>query len=213
MDRPIPAISGLYAITPDCVDTAKLLRLAESALSGGVTILQYRSKIPDELLRLRQAELLRDLTRRFSVPLIINDDVRLAKQIDADGVHLGITDIGLTGARAFLGKQRMIGISCYNNLSRAREAFDLGADYLAFGSFYSSRSKPDAVVAGIELLRSARAEFPVPLVAIGGICARNAMPLIEAGADALAVISALFGATNVKSASAEFVKLFNQSMT
>jgi thiamine-phosphate pyrophosphorylase len=211
MYLPTRVISGLYAITPDCVDTAKLLRLAESALSGGASILQYRSKISDELLRLSQAEKLRDLTRRFSVPLIINDDVRLAGQVDADGVHLGITDTGLTGARAFLGKHKMIGISCYNQLSRAREAFILGADYLAFGSFYSSRSKPDAMMADIELLRRARAEFPVPLVAIGGITVQNAVPLIEAGADSLAVISALFDATDVKSAATEFAKLFNQS--
>ena len=207
------AISGLYAVTPDCADTARLLELAENALSGGVNVLQYRNKGAGKLLRLNQAARLLELTRQFSVPLIINDDVDLALQINADGVHLGATDAELNYARDALGKQKIVGISCYNSMSRAREAAAAGADYLAFGSFYSSRIKPDAVTANVELLREARAEFGMPLVAIGGITAQNALPLLKAGADAVAVISALFDAEDVKVVANQFSELFNKSTT
>jgi thiamine-phosphate pyrophosphorylase len=207
------AISGLYAITPDCADTAQLLRLAEDALSGGADVLQYRNKRADKLLRLNQAERLLELTRQFSVPLIINDDIDLALQINAEGVHLGATDAKLSHARDALGRQKIIGISCYNSMSRAREAVSAGADYLAFGSFYSSRIKPDAVTASVDLLRAARAEFDIALVAIGGITLQNAAPLIRAGADAVAVISALFDVADIKSTARIFSELFNQSTT
>jgi len=165
------------------------------------------------MLRLNQAERLLELTRQFSVPLIINDDVDLAFQINADGVHLGAADIKLSQARDALGKQKIIGISCYNSMSRAREAVTAGADYLAFGSFYSSRIKPDAVTASLDLLRAARAEFAISLVAIGGITLQNAVPLIKAGADAVAVISALFDTADIKCTSRNFSELFNQSTT
>lgn len=213
MAQPTLAISGLYAITPDCDDTARLLRLAKQALSGGAHILQYRSKGADKALQLIQAQSLRDLSRQFSVPLIINDDVDLALQVSADGVHLGATDVQLSTARAILGRDKIIGISCYNCLSRARDAASAGADYLAFGSFYPSCIKPYAVTATVELLRAARAEFSIPLVAIGGITVQNAPPLIAAGADAVAVISALFEAADVEVVAGNFSGLFDQSTT
>jgi len=203
-----PCIKGLYAITPDCADTEDLLRRARLALAGGARVLQYRNKSADAALRLAQASALRELTREFVVPFIVNDDVHLAAQVDADGVHLGAMDGSLDAARDMLGKHKIIGISCYNQLSLARNAIAAGADYVAFGAFFSSGVKPDAVTADVELLRRARAEFAVPLVAIGGITAQNGASLVAAGADALAVISALFDAVDSRAAAQDFSKLF-----
>src|SRR5574340_1110816 len=135
-------ISGLYAITPDETDTAELLRKVRLVLLGGARVLQYRNKAADAALRLRQAEALRGLTREFAVPLIVNDDVALAQQADADGVHLGGADGSVAEARVVLGGGRLIGVSCYNRLALAHEAASLGADYVAFGSFFASTVKP-----------------------------------------------------------------------
>lgn len=204
----IPCIKGLYAITPDCADTANLLRRTRLALAGGAGVLQYRNKSATAALLLEQAMALRELTREFAVPFIVNDDVYLAVQANADGVHLGSMDGSLNAARDVLGKHKIIGISCYNQLSLARDAVAAGADYVAFGAFFSSGVKPDAVAADAGLLRQARAEFAVPLVAIGGITAQNGMPLVNAGAGALAVISALFDAADIQAAARDFSKLF-----
>jgi thiamine-phosphate pyrophosphorylase len=201
-------ICGLYAITPDSDDTADLLRRVRMALDGGVHVLQYRNKSPDAVLRLAQAAALRELAREFAVPFIVNDDVRLAAETDADGVHLGAEDGGLEVARAVLGRNKLIGVSCYNRLLLAHEAAGAGADYVAFGAFFPSGIKPAAVRAEAALLRQARAELGVPLVAIGGITAQNGASLVEAGADALAVISALFNAAEIRSAAQDFAKLF-----
>ncbi len=203
-----PVISGLYAITADCADTSDLLWQVRQALSGGVTILQYRNKSAAASLRLEQATALRGLTREFGIPLVVNDDVNLAYQVNADGVHLGATDTGVKAARMVLGSQKIIGVSCYNRLFLAREAIAAGADYVAFGSFFSSGVKPDAAKADTELLHQARAEFDVPLVAIGGITALNGASLVDAGAESLAVISALFGAADIRAAAQAFTKLF-----
>ena len=173
-------------------------------------MLQYRNKTANNALRLVQAQCLRELTRQFSVPLIINDDVQLAAQVGADGVHLGAADTTPDAARAVLGRQKIIGISCYNRPSLARAAVNEGADYVAFGAFFSSTVKPDAVVADAEMLRQVRSELEVPLVAIGGITAQNGAELIKAGADALAVISALFDAADIQAAAQSFSKLFIQ---
>ena len=201
-------IHGLYAITPDCTDTVYLLRRTRQVLSGGARVLQYRNKSADAALRLTQAEALRELTREFAVTFIVNDDAHLALQVDADGVHLGATDGELNVARATLGKHKIIGISCYNRLALAQEAVAAGADYVAFGAFFPSTVKPVAVTADVELLRQVRTEFAVPLVAIGGITVQNAASLINAGADALAVISALFDAVDSQAAAQDFSRLF-----
>ena len=160
------------------------------------------------MLRLKQAIALRKLTTEFSVPLIINDDALLARQVDADGVHLGGEDGSVETARVQLGSSKIIGVSCYNRLERAREAVKQGADYVAFGSFFSSTVKPDALTATADLLRQARRETGVPIVAIGGITANNGAPLLEAGATALAVISALFSAPDIQGSARQFSKLF-----
>lgn len=210
MFRPIHAISGLYAITPDLASTPDLLARTELALGGGARVLQYRNKTADGALRLEQAAALRQLTRRYSVPLIVNDDARLAAEVDADGVHLGASDAPLASARALLGPQKIIGVSCYNLPPLARAAVSGGADYVAFGAFFSSGVKPDAVVAQPGMLRKMRAELHVPLVAIGGITAQNGAELVRAGADALAVISALFHARDTRAAALELSGLFNR---
>lgn len=203
-------IKGLYAITPDSTDTADLLRRTRLVLSGGAKVLQYRNKSADAVLRLIQAAALRRLSNELDVTFIVNDDARLALQVDADGVHLGAADGELKAARSILGKHKIIGISCYNRLSLAREAVAAGADYVAFGAFFPSTVKPEAVTADVELLRRARAEFDVPLVAIGGITAQNASPLVAAGVDALAVISAVFDAADSYAAARDFSRFFIQ---
>ena len=203
-----PVIKGLYALTPDSTDTADLLRCVRLALSGGVRVLQYRNKIANPALRLTQAQALRAVTREFGVTLIVNDDAQLAARVDADGVHLGATDGEIKTARALLGNNRLIGVSCYNQLSLAHSAVLAGADYVAFGAFYSSGVKPDAAVATLDLLRDARAELSVPIVAIGGISAENGALLVQAGADALAVISAVFDAADIQLAAQNLAKLF-----
>lgn len=200
-------ISGLYAITPDERDTAELLRKVRQVLLGGAQVVQYRNKLADAQLRFEQAGALRALTREFGVPLIVNDDAELARRVDADGVHLGGTDGSVAAARALLGAEKVIGVSCYNRAPLAFEAAQQGADYVAFGAFFPSGVKPDAVQASPELLQQARRELNVPIVAIGGITVQNGAQLLEAGADALAVISAVFAATDIQGAARQFADL------
>ena len=204
------SIRGLYAITPDSADTAELLRKVRLALQGGARVLQYRNKTADAALRLQQAQALRQLTREFAATFIVNDDAQLAAQVDADGVHLGGEDGSVAAARALLGEVKIIGVSCYNRQSLAAEAVQAGADYVAFGAFFPSSVKPDAVRAEPELLARARRELAVPLVAIGGITPDNGAALVQAGADALAVISAVFDAADIRSAAQEFSTLISK---
>ena len=205
------AVSGLYAITPDCTDTASLLRMVEQALIGGTRLVQYRNKQADVALRHEQASELLALCRRFHVPLIINDDLRLADLSGADGVHLGKDDGNVREARLILGAGKLVGVSCYNDLQRAIEVESQGADYVAFGSFFPSATKPAAVAAPLSLLHEAKHGLSIPVVAIGGITADNAGQLIEAGADAIAVISALFDTPDIRSAATRFATLFEIS--
>ena len=200
-------ISGLYAITPEEQCTAELLRRVNLALQGGVRVLQYRNKLGCAITRLEQATALRQLTRAFDVPLIINDDAALAMQVDADGVHLGGEDGSVNAARAMLGSGKMIGVSCYNRLSLAHQAAGAGADYVAFGAFFASVVKPSAPVATLDLLVQARRELDLPLVAIGGITVQNGASLLTSGASALAVISALFSAEDIELAARQFANL------
>ncbi len=203
-------ISGLYAITPQYADVDVLLDQVRQALEGGAQAVQYRDKSGDVALRFEQASELLGLCRDFGVPLIVNDDLRLADLIGADGIHLGRDDVSLREARLVLGRDKIIGVSCYNDFSLARTAQDGGADYVAFGSFFASPTKPQAVSAPLALLHQAKRELRVPLVAIGGITLANASLLVEAGADALAVISAVFDSGNIRTAAAEFAQLFSK---
>lgn len=200
-------IRGLYAITPDEADTAALLYKVRLALTGGAAVLQYRNKAADATLRAEQAGALRRLTREFDVPLIVNDDAALARHVEADGVHLGGEDGSVAEARELLGDAGIIGVSCYNRLPLAQGAVKQGADYVAFGAFFNSGVKPEAVEATPELLRQARQELKVPIVAIGGITAQNGAQLLEAGADALAAISAVFAAADIQEAARQFAEL------
>jgi len=200
-------IKGLYAVTPDIADTALLVAKVETVLAAGARLLQYRNKQADERTRREQAAALRDACRRHGATLIINDDVALAAALDADGVHIGVDDAALLDARTQLGADKIIGVSCYADLARARTAAAQGADYIAFGSFFASTVKPGAVRAPLSLLQAART-LGVPIVAIGGITLANAGALIAAGADAVAVVSALFAAPDADSATRRFGQLF-----
>jgi thiamine-phosphate pyrophosphorylase len=171
-------------------------------------MIQYRSKVVDARCRGQQAARLVDLCSAQGALLIVNDDVALAWEVDADGVHLGREDMSVTDARAALGDRALIGVSCYDSLARAREAQSEGADYVAFGSFFPSDVKPGAVRAPLELLRAARIVINLPVVAIGGITPANGGGLVEAGADALAVISALFQVPDSCVAAQAFAALF-----
>jgi thiamine-phosphate pyrophosphorylase len=204
-------ISGLYAVTRETRDGDWLAVQVERALIGGARVVQYRNKSADRDLRRRQAVRLRDLCRQHEAALIINDDVGLTLEIDADGVHLGRDDQSLVEARAILGAGKLIGVSCYDSLALASQAQKSGADYVAFGSFFPSAVKPQAVRASLELLREARLQLRLPIVAIGGITPDNGAALVEAGADALAVISALFQVTDTLSAAHAFARLFAPS--
>jgi thiamine-phosphate pyrophosphorylase len=199
---------GLYAITPETADTGRLLAQVEAALAGGVAAVQYRDKSTDVARRHEQASELVALCRRYAAPLIVNDDLRLADLADADGVHLGRGDGSVREARIILGPRKFIGASCYQHLDLAVAAQAAGADYVAFGSFFPSPTKPDAGRASLDLLRAACAVVRVPLVAIGGITRANAAALLDAGADGLAVLSALFDAPDIRAAARDLNQLF-----
>ncbi|MET0088751.1 MAG: thiamine phosphate synthase [Candidatus Thiodiazotropha sp.] len=201
---------GLYAITDSGLCPAERLEeQVTQALLGGARILQYRDKSQDRARRLREAGMLKDLCEAHDALLIINDDLTLARQVRAHGVHLGRDDTALKNARDMLGPDSVIGISCYNSLEIARAAAQAGADYLAFGRFFPSTTKPEAVNAAPSLLTAARSELNRPLVAIGGITPENGAPLIEAGADMLAVVHGVFGQPDVQAASRRLAALFS----
>jgi len=206
-----PAIAGLYAITPDLADTPELLRKVRLALQGGARVLQYRNKTADAALQLQQASTLRNLTREFDTTYIVNDDAALAAQVDADGVHLGGEDGSVAAARALLGATKIIGVSCYNRAPLAMAAVQQGADYVAFGAFFPSSVKPEAVKAEVSMLRAARKEMDVPIVAIGGITLQNGAELVQAGATSLAVISGLWDAPDIETSAKDFSTLFSRT--
>jgi thiamine-phosphate pyrophosphorylase len=181
-----------------------------AALDGGATTIQYRNKAAAPEIRLRQALALHALCERSGAKLIINDDVDLARAVGAAGVHLGRGDASIALARARLGATALIGASCYDSLGWAEAAVAAGADYIAFGSFFPSNTKPRAVRAALSLLSTAKTRWKVPVVAIGGITPDNAGALIEEGADAVAVISALFDVADVAVAARSFVALFDK---
>lgn len=188
-------LQGLYAITDEQLIGLYFAPAVEQALKGGVRIIQYRNKSTNQRRRQQQAETLRQLCDQYHALLIINDDIELAKAVNADGVHIGRDDTALSQAREKLGADKIIGVSCYNNIELARQAEQLGADYVAFGAFFSSTIKPEASEADLMLLEQARDELSIPVCCIGGITADNAAPLLEAGSHMLAVITDIFGHT------------------
>ena len=184
-------LAGLYALTPDIDNTATLLAKVAAALDGGASAVQYRHKTAPESLRRAQAAALARVHAARGALYIVNDDPALAAAVGADGVHIGAADDSIASAREWVGPDRVIGVSCYDDLERARLAVAAGADYVAFGSFFPSATKPHARRASIALLAQARM-LDVPVVAIGGIDAGNAPALVDAGADAVAVIHDVF---------------------
>ncbi len=202
-------VRGLYAITAvgSEVDDSLLDRV-RAAILGGARLVQYRDKSTDRGKRRQQGSTLNVLCRAHGVPLIVNDDVALAAEVGAAGVHVGKDDPSLAAARARLGNNAIIGVSCYDRLDLALAAARQGADYVAFGSFFPSPTKPSAVRADIELLRAARRELDLPIVAIGGITPTNGADLIAAGAACLAVISGVFAQPDIRAAAQAYTDLF-----
>lgn len=206
MTHPLLTRDGLYAITNGPRDD--LLEACEAAIDGGAVLLQYRDKTSDAARRLGEARALAALCAQRRIALVVNDDVELALASGAMGVHLGETDADIASARAVLGRCAIVGVSCYDSLERARVLAAAGANYLAFGSFYPSPTKPNARTATIQLLREAKA-FGLPLVTIGGITSENGAALVAAGANYLAVISGVFAAENVREAAQSLAALFD----
>ena len=197
---------GLYAISNG--PRRDFREAIEAALIGGARIVQYRDKTAEQARRSAEAMMIVDLCKKHSAISIINDDVELAHVCGATGVHLGAEDGEITAARACLGYGVLIGLSCYDSMDLARQAVAAGADYVAFGSFHPSPTKPQARRATPDLLRAAKS-LGVPVVAIGGISPDNAGSLIDAGADCVAVISSLFDAADIEAAARQFSKLFS----
>ena len=205
-------LRGLYAITDSqLLSDGRLLPFAQAALQGGTKLLQYRDKSSPAAQRLREADALQQLCARHGAQLIINDDAELAARIGA-GVHLGQQDGSLAAARALLGPHAIIGATCHARLELASQAVADGASYVAFGRFFQSQTKPGDVLATPQLLAQARAQFALPIAAIGGISLETAATLINHGADLLAVIHALFAApdaSEVERRARAFSALFN----
>lgn len=202
-------MKGLYLVTPDWDDTKKLLEVTEQAIRGGAVLVQYRHKTADAQLRQHQAESLLVLCRQYQRPLIINDFIDLCRDIDADGIHVGGTDMGVAQVRAAIGPDKILGASCYGDLQLARDAHRAGASYVAFGGFYSSRVKKYPVTTPADIVAQSKAAIPLPTVVIGGMTAANAAPLVAHGADMVAAISSVYLAADPQAAAREFADLFS----
>jgi len=201
-------IRGLYAVTPDIANTALLCQMVEAALQGGASVVQYRNKVADKNLQFTQAKALLKICQQYQIPLIINDNLMLAKMIGADGVHLGASDGEVSVARETLGADKIIGVSCYNQILLAVSAAEQGASYVAFGACFASNTKPNAPTTSLALFDEAK-QLNIPIVAIGGIDLQNAHLLKAAGANAIAVVNALFASKNITQTATEFKHLFN----
>lgn len=187
-----PLLRGLYAVTQDGLPQAELYSKTEAILANGAQLLQYRDKSDDRTKRLEQALWLKQCCDEYNCLFIINDDVELADEASADGVHLGRDDTAYAHARAQLGADAIIGLSCYNQLALAENAQALGANYAAFGTCFPSPTKPSAPRAPLALIQQAQQQLDIPLCGIGGINLHNAPALLNANADMLAVISDLY---------------------
>jgi thiamine-phosphate pyrophosphorylase len=204
-------LRGLYVITDYELARQRnipLLVLITQAIHGGARIVQYRNKHAAFPQRCQEAAQLVHICKTHNVTFLINDDVETALEVDADGVHLGQSDTPLALARAQLGPDKIIGITCHNQLDLAQRAQQAGADYVAFGRFFASQSKPTAPSAELTILTQARQELALPICAIGGITHNNAAQVIAQGADMLAVIHAVLAAEDVADAARKFAQLF-----
>ena len=202
-------IKGLYAITPDMADLNTLVHKTQLVIEGGAFMVQYRSKIQDRAVKMQQCAAILRLCREYDVPCIVNDDVEMCRILEADGVHLGENDDNIAEVRRILGEDAIIGSSCYDQLDRAKQAQKEGATYVAFGAMFPTPTKPNAPRATLELLREAKSEIEIPIVAIGGITVNNAHDVIEAGVDAIAVITSLYESNSIKETAETFLKMFH----
>lgn len=206
-----PRLCGLYAITQDDPLLPRLSALVSAALEGGVRIVQYRNKSASRALRRAQAAELLRICRAAGARLIINDDVWLAVEIGADGAHVSHADApggSFKAVREALGPRRILGVSCHNDLIRGAEAAAAGADYLAFGSVFTSATKPGAPRITLDDLAEAQRRFALPIAAVGGITLKNAAEVLATGADLVAVCSDLFNAMDITSRARNYGKLF-----
>lgn len=206
---PFMQFTGIYAITDDkLLSPEKMFCAAEAALNAGVSLLQYRSKISSDTDRLNTARSLLALCSSYGVPLIINDDVNLCIEVGAAGVHIGREDADPIETRTRLGNKAIIGVTCHDSIAKAVEAEKALADYVAFGRFFPSQTKPLASPADLSILSQARKHLSLPIVAIGGINKENGAAAKQAGADMLAVVHAIFGSDDVSASTRELVQLF-----
>lgn len=203
-------MKGLYLITPDWDDTEALIVATRHALRAGAALVQYRHKSASPELRLEQATQLLALCRRHGRPFIINDYLDLCVELDADGVHVGGTDVSVAAAREALGVDKIVGASCYGDKQLACKASATGATYVAFGGFYPSKVKHYPVTTPAEIVEWAKAEIPLPCVVIGGMTPQNAVPLVVRGADMVAAISSVYGAQRIDAAVHAFADLFDK---
>ncbi|MGH8809239.1 MAG: thiamine phosphate synthase [Noviherbaspirillum sp.] len=201
-------MKGLYLVTPDWDDTQKLLQVTEAGLRGGAALVQYRHKTAPAALRKEQATQLQGLCRTYGRPFIVNDFIDLCIELDADGIHVGGTDMAVAEVRTAVGPSKILGASCYGSLQLARDAWQAGASYVAFGGFYPSRVKKYEVTTPPEIVAQARQEIPLPNVVIGGMTHENAAPLVAHGADMVAAISSVYLADDPEAAARAFVRLF-----
>ena len=201
-------IKGLYAITPDSADLNTLIQKTKSAIEGGAFMVQYRSKIQDRDVKMQQCAAILRLCREYEIPCIVNDDVDMCRVLEADGVHLGEKDDNIAEVRHILGEDAIIGSSCYDQLDRAKSSQKEGASYVAFGAMFATSTKPNAPRASLALLKEAKREIQIPIVAIGGITVNNAHDVIKTGIDAIAVINSLYEAKSIKETAETFAKMF-----
>lgn len=200
---------GLYIVTPDWDDTAKLVDVTEKAIKGGAAIVQYRHKTTTMEQRREQAKALQAVCKRYNVPFIINDFVDLALELDADGVHVGESDEGVAAVRAKVGPNKIVGASCYGDMELVRKAHKAGVSYIAFGGFYPSRIKKYPVTTELDIVKQMKQEMPeLPSCAIGGIDLENAVPLVERGIDMICVISSVYFAEDPEAAARAFAKMY-----
>jgi len=198
--------NGLYVITEHThLDFSELVSISKQVLETGISLLQYRNKNADSNQRFREASVLLELCRQYDTPLIINDDVELALELQAEGVHLGSDDTQCKKARDRLGNDVLIGISCNNDFERVRLAVIEGADYVAIGAMFPTITKDETVKASPQLITQVKQNYDIPVIAIGGITSANCMPILKAGADLLAVISSVYLSANPT----DTVKKFN----
>ena len=201
-------MKGLYLVTPDWDDTEALIKATEMALTVGVGLLQYRHKTASGELRLEQASALLKLCRQLNVPFIVNDHIDLCLKLDADGIHVGGTDASVAVVRTLIGKDKILGASCYGDFALAEQAQIAGASYVAFGGFYPSRVKKYEVSTPASIVSKAKSELTVPVCVIGGMTPENAKPLVREGADMVAAISSVYSAADIAAAVREFVAIF-----